>query len=56
MLNGQNFFDEPAYDTRTYDNILKVATDKGNNYTACFRLDYPCFKQGCKLIVIDLGT
>ena len=55
MLNGQNFFNQAADDTRTYDNILKVATDKGNNYTTCFRLDYPCFKQG-KLIVIDLGT
>ena len=29
MLNSQNFFDQPADDTRTYDNILKVATDKG---------------------------
>ena len=34
MINGENFFDQPVKDNKvTYENIRKVATGKGGNYT-----------------------
>ena len=56
MVNGRNFFDQPADDTRTYRNIQKIPTDKGNYYQTCFLLDYRYFKQIYMLIVTDLRT
>ena len=32
MINGGNFFDQPIKDNKvTYENIIKVATDKGDD-------------------------
>ena len=46
MINGQNFFDEPTKnDLRTYDNIQKVTTGQGDDYTTGCLLDYPYFKE-----------
>ena len=39
---------------RTYDNIRKMTTDQGDDYTTGSLLDYPYFKEHYKLIVIDL--
>ena len=34
MINGENFFDQPIKDNKvTYENIRKVATGKGDDYT-----------------------
>ena len=56
MINGQNFFDEPTKnDLRTCDNIQKVATDQGDDYTTRCLLDYSYFKEHYQLIVIDLS-
>ena len=34
MINGENFFDPPVKDNKvTYENIRKVATGKGGDYT-----------------------
>ena len=56
MINGQNFFDEPTKnDLRTYDNIQKVTTGQGDDYTTGCLLDYPYFKEHYQLIVIDLS-
>ena len=34
MINGQKFFNEPVKnDLRTYDNIQKVATGQGDDFT-----------------------
>ena len=34
MINGQKFFNQPVKnDLRTYDNIQKVATGQGDDYT-----------------------
>ena len=39
---------------RTYNNIQKIATVQGNDYTTGCLPDYPCFKKH-KLIAIDLS-
>ena len=40
---------------KTYDDISKIATGQGDNYTTCFLLNHPYFKERCRLIVIDLS-
>ena len=55
MINGENFFDEPIKDnTVTYENIRKVATGKGDNYTTGCLLDYTYFRDNYKMIAVDL--
>ena len=56
MMDGRNFLDEPIKtDLKTYDNIRKIATGQGDDYTTGYLLDYPYFKKYHKLIVIDLS-
>ena len=56
MIDGKNFFDHQVKsDVRTYDNIRKIATGQGDNYTAGCLLDYPYFKDYYKMIAIDLS-
>ena len=56
MINGRNFFDLPINSmNKAYENIRKIATGKGDDYTTGCLLDYPYFKENCKIIVIDLG-
>ena len=41
MINGENFSDQPIKDNKvTYEDIIKVATGKGDNYTTGCLLDY----------------
>ena len=55
MINGKNFFDQPVKkDKRTYDNIRKIATCQGDDYTMGCLLDYVYFKNYYKMIAIDL--
>ena len=50
MTGRQNFFDSPVKsDMRTYDNILKIATGQGDDYTTGCLVDYPYFKEHYKL-------
>ena len=56
MINGENFFDQPVKNNRvTYENIRKIATDQGDDYTTGCLLDYPYFKDSYKMIAIDLS-
>ena len=41
--------------TKTYENIRKIATGQGDNYTTGCLLDYSHFKYHYKMIVIDLS-
>ena len=41
---------------RTYDNIQKIATGQGDDYTTICLLDYNYLKEHHKLIAIDLIT
>ena len=56
MIDGKNFFDRPVKknDKITYENIRKIATSQGDNYTTGSLLDYPYFKENYKMIAIDL--
>ena len=56
MIDGKNFFDQPINrDFKTYENIRKIATVKGDDYTTGCLLDYPCFIENYKMIAIDLS-
>ena len=37
-----------------YENIRKIATDQGDDYTTGYLLDYPHFKDNYQVIAIDL--
>ena len=55
MIDGKNFFDQPINsELKTYENIRKVATGKGDDYATCCFSDYSYFKENCKMIAIDL--
>ena len=56
MIDGLKFFDQPVKNNlRTYDNIPKIATGQGDDYTTGCLLDYPYFKNYYKMIPIDLS-
>ena len=56
MIDGRNFFDQPINSmNKTYENIRKIATGKGDDYTTGCLLDYPYFKDNYKMIAIDLS-
>ena len=38
-----------------YENIRKIATDQGDDYTTGYLLDYPHFKDNYQVIAIDLS-
>ena len=46
MIDGQNSFDQPVRnDLITYDNIRKIATGQGDDYTAGCLLNFNYFKK-----------
>ena len=56
MIDGKNFFDQAINSmTKTYENIGKIATGQGDNYTAGCLLYYPYFKNHYKMIAIDVS-
>ena len=56
MIDEQNFFDQPVKNNlRTYDNIRKIATGQGDDYTTSCLLDYNYFNKYYKIIAIDLS-
>ena len=56
MIDGRNFFNQAIKnDLKTYDNIRKIATSQGDDYTTVRLLDYLYFKKYYKLIGIDLS-
>ena len=56
MIDGKNFFDQPINSKRkTYENIRKIATGQGDDYTTCCLLHYSYFKENYKMIAIDLS-
>ena len=56
MINGENVFDQPIKNNKvTYENIRKLATGQGDDYTTGCVLDYPYFKDSYKMIAVDLS-
>ena len=55
-LIEKTFFDQQGKShKRTYDNIRKIATSKGDEYTTGCLLDYPYFKDYYKMMAIYLS-
>ena len=57
MIGGKNFFDQPVKndDLIACENIRKIATGQGDNYTTGCLLDYNYFKNYYEMIAIDLS-
>ena len=56
MINGENFFDQLIKNNKvTYENIRKIATGQGDDYTTGCLLDYPYFAVTYKMIAVDLS-
>ena len=56
MINGRNFLDQPLKNNLiTYDSIRKITTGQGDDYATGCSLDYPYFKNYCKMIAIYLS-
>ena len=53
-VDGKNYFDQPInHDTKTFQNIRKIASGQGDDYATDCLLDYPYFKENYKMIAID---
>ena len=56
MIDEQNLFDQPVKNNlRTYDNIRKIATGQGDDYSTSCLLDYNYFNNYYKMIAIDIS-
>ena len=56
VINGENVFDQPIKNNKvTYNNIRKIATGQGDDYTTGCLLDYPYFANTYKVIAVDLS-
>ena len=55
MVDGKNVFDQSVNNNKvTYENIRKIATRQGDDYTTGCLLDYTYVKNYLKMIVVDL--
>ena len=56
LIDGRSFYDQPINDIiKQYDEIRKIATGQGDDYTTGCLLDYQYFKDHYNLIAIDLS-
>ena len=56
MINGENFFNQPIKNNKvTHENIRKIATSQGDDYTTGCLLDYSYFADTYKMIAADLS-
>ena len=56
MLDGRNIYDQPINDLiKQYDEVRKVSTGHGDDYTTGSLLDYAYFKDNYRLIAVDLS-
>ena len=56
VLDGNFFFAQPGKNNKTiYENIRKIATSQGDDYTTGCLSDYSHFSDVYKMIAIDLS-
>ena len=56
MINDENFFNQPIKNNKvTYENIRKITTGQGDDYTTGCLLDYSYFADTYKIIGVDLS-
>ena len=54
--DGRNFYDQPVNDViKKYDEVRKVPTGQGDEYTTGCLLDFSYFKNNYRLIAADLS-
>ena len=54
--DGRNFYDQPVNDViKKYDEVRKVPTGQGDDYTTGCLLDFSYFKNNYRLIAADLS-
>ena len=55
-IDGRNFYDQPINDSvKQYDEIRKVSTGQGDDYTTGCLLDFAYFENNYRLIAADLS-
>ena len=55
-IDGKNFYDQPINDLiKQYDEVRKISTGQGDDYTTGCLLDYVYFKYDFRLITTDLS-
>ena len=56
LIDGRNVYDQPINDIiKQYDEVRKVSTGYGDDYTTGCLLDYAYFKDNHKLIAVDVS-
>ena len=56
LIDGRNFYDQPISDKiRKYDELRKITTGKGDDYTTRCLMDYNYFEDHCLLIACNLS-
>ena len=56
LIDGRNFYDQPINDKiKLHDEIRKVSTGYGDDYTTGCLLDYAYFEDDYRLIAVDLS-
>ena len=56
LIDGRNFYDQPINDEfKMYDEIRKLSSGKGDDYSTGCLLDYKYFKENYKLIAIYMS-
>ena len=55
-IDGRNFYDQPINDSiKQYDEIRKISTGKGDDYTTGCLLDFDYFEKNYRIIAADLS-
>ena len=55
-IDGRNFYDQPInYSIKHYDEITKISTGKGDDYTTGCLLDFDYFEKNYRIIAADLS-
>ena len=56
-IDGRDFYDQPINDSiKQYDEIRKISTGQGDDYTTGCLLDFAYFEKNYKLIAVDLSN
>ena len=55
-IDGRNFYDQAVNDSiKRYDEIRKISTGQGDDYTTGCLLDFAYFENNYRLIAVDLS-
>ena len=54
-IDGRNFYDQPINDSiKQYDEVRKISTGQGDDYTTGCLLEFAYFEKNYRLIAVDL--